>query len=222
MPRRPRRVRALHLTAHDGALDDGAHTFEVRAVDAAGNVDPAPGVAAVRGRRRRARHDARVRARRARSTTPRRRSRSARTRPGTTFSCSLDGAEFTAVRVARSRRRRWREGAHTFAVRARDASGNVDASPATRSFTVDLTPPAAPQVVSGPGRADDGARARVRLRGDRARSRAGSTGRASRGAFEPCASPKSFGALAAGRLRVRRALGRRRRQRERDAARVHR
>jgi len=34
------------------------------------------------------------------------------------------------------------EGAHTFSVKARDAAGNEDPTPATRSFTVDLTPPA--------------------------------------------------------------------------------
>jgi hypothetical protein len=72
----------------------------------------------------------------------------------------------------------------------------VDASPATRSFTVDVTPPAAPEVVSGPGGpTTDPAPAfafaatetvTCRLEGPVTR------------AFETCASPKSFGALPPG------------------------
>ena len=36
------------------------------------------------------------------------------------------------------------EGAHTFAVKARDAAGNEDISPAIRHFTIDTTPPSVP------------------------------------------------------------------------------
>ena len=39
------------------------------------------------------------------------------------------------------------DGAHAFAVKARDAAGNVDATPATVSWVVDTTPP----VLTGPG-----------------------------------------------------------------------
>ncbi len=31
----------------------------------------------------------------------------------------------------------WAEGAHTFSVRAKDAAGNVDPTPATQTFTID-------------------------------------------------------------------------------------
>ena len=90
------------------------------------------------------------------------------------------------------------EGAHTFAVRARDASGNEDASPATRSFTVDLTPPAAPQVVSGPeGPTTEPSPAFEFAASETVSCRLDGPG-AAVGAFGACASPKSFSALAPG------------------------
>jgi hypothetical protein len=59
--------------------------------------------------------------------------------PGTTFECSVDGGPFTAcsspfdVTTADGRR--------TFAVRARDAAGIADPTPAADEWTVDTTPP---------------------------------------------------------------------------------
>jgi len=42
------------------------------------------------------------------------------------------------------------EGTHTFSVRAKDPSGNVDATPATRTFTVDLSSPVIENVSAAP------------------------------------------------------------------------
>jgi hypothetical protein len=71
------------------------------------------------------------------------------TEAASTFECSYDGAPFTACTSpgpgsAGSDTRTLANGSHTFAVRARDASGNVDASPATRTFTVSVQSPPPP------------------------------------------------------------------------------
>ena len=111
-----------------GALGDGPHTFELEATDAAGNVDP----------------------------TTAKRSFTVDTRPpeteivsgpeelttdstptfefssdeqGSRFECSIDGGSFTACSSPFTTPT-LTSGAHTFVVRAIDASGNVDPSPA--------------------------------------------------------------------------------------------
>jgi hypothetical protein len=60
---------------------------------------------------------------------------------GSTFQCSLDGAGFSGC-GSPANYSNLAYGAHTFQVRATDPSGNTDASPAVRSWTVvDATPP---------------------------------------------------------------------------------
>jgi hypothetical protein len=123
-----------HTTA---ALSDGAHTFEVRAIDGAGNTDPTPasrtftvdatppettitaGPTGTTG-----------------DSTPTFEFSSSEA--GSTFECRIDTGAFascasplTTVALA--------EGEHTFEVRATDGAGNMDPSPASRAFTVDTT-----------------------------------------------------------------------------------
>jgi hypothetical protein len=55
--------------------------------------------------------------------------------PGVTFECSIDGGPFTAC-TSPFTTPRLRGGTHTFQVRARDAAGNVDPTPATFEFQI--------------------------------------------------------------------------------------
>ena len=119
-------------------LPDGPHTFAVRAVDEAGNVDPSPAERAftidttppqtmiVSGP-----------AGPTKDSTP---SFAFSSEAGARFECSLDGGAFSPCSspVALGP---LREGPHAFAVRAIDRAGNVDPSPATRAFTIDTKPP---------------------------------------------------------------------------------
>jgi hypothetical protein len=65
-----------------------------------------------------------------------------------TFACSLDGAAYTDCSSPQSYDA-LSEGGHTFRVRARDDAGNVDASPASRTWTVDTVAPDT-SITSGP------------------------------------------------------------------------
>lgn len=124
-----------------GPLGDGAHSFAVRARDLAGNTDASPAVHAWA----------------IDSSTP---DTDILSGPngstsdtgatftfvspdagsGATYQCNLDGASFVACSSPRSYAG-LAEGMHAFQVRVRDSVGNLDPTPATRSWTVDLTPP---------------------------------------------------------------------------------
>ena len=62
------------------------------------------------------------------------------TEDGSTFECSLDGATFAACDAPRTLSD-LSDGSHTFSMRAKDAAGNTDASPATQTWIVDTTTP---------------------------------------------------------------------------------
>ncbi|SDE10911.1 Outer membrane protein OmpA [Myxococcus virescens] len=127
-------------------LADGDHLLLVRAVDAAGNVDPtpaqyawtvdttAPDTLVVSG-----------------PATPTSSNSAsfefAASEPGSTYECSLDGAAYVpcAETVTFDG---FSEGEHTLLVRAVDAAGNVDPTPAEHTWTVDLTPPVAPLITT--------------------------------------------------------------------------
>lgn len=132
-------------------LGDGEHTFEVRATDAAGNRDLTP--------------DSRTWT--VDTTAPQTVIDSGPSAPTTataasfnfsspdgtaTFECKLDDAatwQTCASPQAYGTPIPLGQGQHTFRVRARDPLGNVDSTPATRSWTVDTTGPVT-SITGGP------------------------------------------------------------------------
>ncbi len=62
------------------------------------------------------------------------------TEAGSTFQCRVDGGAWSSCTSPHTTAS-LTNGAHTFEVRAIDGAGNVDASPASRAFTVETTPP---------------------------------------------------------------------------------
>ena len=168
-----------------GALADGTYTFDVRARDAAGNVDPTPREPDVHDRYDRAEHD-------------------------------VGGRWSAGVHVQRQRGRDVRvpdqcrgvrgctsphdvgalaDGTYTFEVRARDAAGNVDQTPASRTFTIDTVPPDT-TITAGPTGPTANASPSFGFASEPDATfecRLGTTG-----AFEPCTSPRTLGPLTDG------------------------
>lgn len=132
-----------------GPIADGAHSFAVRAHDRAGNIDASPAifawtvdtstpdtqlVAGPSGPQA--------------ATTAQFTFFSPDAGAGATFECKLDTGAFAAC-VSPRDLTGLGEGSHTFSVRVRDAVGNLDPSPATRTWLVDLTPPET-TILTGP------------------------------------------------------------------------
>ena len=130
------------------SLAQGGHTFEVRATDLAGNPDPTP--ASFSWTVDSVVPDTTI------VSTPPSLSNSgslsftfSSNEAGATFQCSLDGAAFTTCTSPRTYTNLL-DGLHAFQVRARDAAGNMDPTPASYSWTVDRTAPIASITSLGP------------------------------------------------------------------------
>jgi hypothetical protein len=128
------------------ALANASHTFSVRATDAAGNTDASPAsstwIVNVPAGDTTPPDTTITGGPTGTVTTASASFTFSSSETGSTFACSLDGAAFLNCTSPASYSA-LANGSHTFSVRATDASGNTDASPATRTWTVNV-PPAAP------------------------------------------------------------------------------
>ena len=121
------------------ALADGSHTFDVRARDAAGNLDPTPasGTWTVDTTP----PDTSITDGPSADTTSTTADFSfSATEAGATFECQLDGGAWETCTSPRSYTD-LAEGSHSFSVRATDTLGHVDPTPASHSWTISPAPP---------------------------------------------------------------------------------
>ena len=132
-------------------LADGTYTFEVRATNSAGTVDPTP--AKYTWTVDTSTPDTII------DTGPKQPVGNVKdaaftfhaTKTGSTFECRLNTGSTPGTYAACTSPKSYpglADGTYTFEVRATDPAGNTDASPATYTFTVDTTAPAAPVVTS--------------------------------------------------------------------------
>jgi gliding motility-associated-like protein len=119
-------------------LADGPHTLNVRAIDAAGNVDASPATYTWTV-------DATPPNTTILTTPPILSTSSSATftfdasESGSTFQGQLDAGAYVTI-TSPITYNALAEGSHTFSVRAVDAAGNIDATPATYTWTVDAVP----------------------------------------------------------------------------------
>ena len=178
----------------------GAHTFDVRATDLAGNVDLTPASAAwnVVAGADTTPPDTSIVSGPSGSTTSTSASLAFSATESATFECRMDGGSWAACTSPKAYSG-LALGAHTFDVRATDAAGNTDLSPASRAWTVtapaDTTAPDT-SITSGPSGSGTDASAALSFTA----TEAGSTFecRLDGGTWASCASPKSYSAMAVG------------------------
>ncbi len=182
-------------------LTDGPHTFEVRAIDGAGSVDPTP--ATYTWLIDTTAPDTAITAQ---PTDPSASASAAFSFTGSdpggsgiaSFECQLDGGSFVAC-TSPEILSGLTDGAHTFRVRAIDAAGNVDPTPAQNGWTVDTTAPDT-SITAQPGNPSASAGASFAFTG----SDAGGSGVASfecqldGGGFAACTTPQAYVGLTAG------------------------
>jgi peptidoglycan/xylan/chitin deacetylase (PgdA/CDA1 family) len=168
-------------------LSSGSHTFSVRAKDGLGNVDAtpatrtwtvdtsAPGTSITSGPTGTVSSTAASFA-------------FSSTESGVTFECKLDSGAWAACSSPKAYSG-LSNGSHTFSVRAKDAAGNVDPTPATRTWTVDAVAPQT-SITSGPGSSTWSSTATFRF----SSSQSGSTFecKLDSGSWSACTSPKSY------------------------------
>jgi hypothetical protein len=178
-----------------GNLAEGSYSFQVQAIDAAGNVDPTPATA--NWIVDTTPPDTFMTSQPAAITNQVSATFSFASNEGSSsFECQLDGSAFascasSAVYLGLA------DGSHTFSVRARDAAGNVDASPASVTWTVDTVSPRT-SIISAPPLFSNGTGAQFTI----SSSEGGTTSQCSLDAspWTPCGTnvPLAYSGLADG------------------------
>ena len=174
-------------------LSEGPHTFRVRARDAAGNVDPTP--AARTWTVDTVAPDTTLDSGPTGTVSSTSASFTFSSEAGAGFECELDGGGFSACTSPKSYSG-LSEGPHTFRVRARDAAGNVDPTPAARTWTVDTVAPPVPSIDSGPP--DPSGSGNASFSFSDSESGVGFRCRLDGGGFSACTSPKAYSGLGEG------------------------
>jgi hypothetical protein len=179
-------------TSYSG-LADGSHSFQVEATDPAGNTDPTP--AGASWTIDTAAPDTTLSAAPASPSTSSAASFTfTASKAGSTFQCSLDGAAFTACTSPRSYSG-LADGSHNVQVKATDAAGNTDPTPASASWTIDTTAPET-TLSGGPASPTNSTTATFSF----SASESGSSFQCSLdgAAFAACSSPAAYSSLADG------------------------
>ena len=129
-----------------GPLADGGHSFDVRATDPAGNPDPTPASRSFTVDT--TAPDTRIDGGPSGSTTNATATFDLSANEPSTFECRVDGHGWEAC-PARYTTAPLPDGAHTLDVRATDPAGNVDPTPASRSWTITPTARSYTDVIIG-------------------------------------------------------------------------
>jgi hypothetical protein len=143
-------------------LANGSHTFDVRATDAAANTDATPAsrtwTVAVPAPDTTPPDTTITSGPSATATTNSASFGFSSTETGSTFQCRLDAGAWGACTSPKSYSN-LANGSHTFDVRATDSAGNIDGTPASRTWTVDVPapPPGSAQVYLSPTGSDTAA-----------------------------------------------------------------
>jgi len=193
------------------AIAVGTHTFDVRATDAAGNTDASPATRSwtVTAPVDTTAPDTAITGGPAASTTETTATLSfTSTESGSTFQCRLDGGAWSAC-ASPEGDSGLAVGAHTFDVRATDAASNVDATPATRTWTVvapappPVTDTTAPDtsITSGPTTVTTSRSATFEFTATESSATFRCSLDGSR--WSTCASPKDYSSLSRGKHTIR-------------------
>ena len=181
------------------ALADGSHSFEVRAVDQAGNLDPTP--ASFTWTIDTLAPDTQITGHPAESSSSANASFSFSGSDGgsgvASFECRLDSGAFAAC-TSPKQYSGLADGSHSFEVRAKDQAGNLDASPASFAWTIDTTAPDT-QLLTHPASPTSSTGASFSFSGSDGGSGVASFEcRLDAGSFAACTSPKEYSGLADG------------------------